>query len=161
MDEIGQDGVQLLSEVFKAPRGQDLRQLRVVEGLRRIWVQQFFWQEGRLCLRNKDDLPPAHLTLRSPYDHDAHYGHKRDMSWYGYKVHFTETCDEKLPHVITHVVTTDATKTDMEQTREIHEALVRRVGRRDDAIRAIGGELFVDVASEAISAQDVGDARPK
>jgi transposase len=41
-------------------------------------------------------------------------------------VHFTETCDEKLPHLITHVVTTDATKTDMEQTREIHEALAAR-----------------------------------
>jgi len=126
MDEIGRDGLRLLTEVLKAPSGQELRLLPVVEGLRRIWVQQFFWQEGRLCLRNKDDLPPAHLTLRSPYDHDAHYGHKRDFSWYGYKVHFTETCDEELPHLITHVVTTDATKTDMEQTREIHEALAAR-----------------------------------
>jgi predicted RNA-binding Zn ribbon-like protein len=42
---------------------------------------------------HKNNLPPAHLTLRSPYDHEAHYGHKRDLSWFGYKVHFTETCD--------------------------------------------------------------------
>ena len=123
MNEIGQDGLLLLTQVGNAPQCQDFSRIREVEGLRRIWVQQFFWQEGRLCLRNKDDLPPAHLTLRSPYDWDAHYGHKRDMSWYGFKVHFTETCDENLPHLITHVVTTDATKTDMEQTREIHEAL--------------------------------------
>jgi len=60
-----------------------LRHLPEVEGLRRTWVPQFYWQEGQLWLRNKDDLPPAHLTIRSPSDHEAHYGHKRDLSWYG------------------------------------------------------------------------------
>jgi transposase len=91
-----------------------------------LTVQQFVWQEGQLQVRNKDDLPPAHLTIRSPYDHEAHYGHKRDLSWYGYKVHFTEICDEQLPHLITHVVTTDATETDVQQTQAIHEALAER-----------------------------------
>jgi transposase len=80
-------------------------------------------REGRLRLRSKDDLPPAHLTIRSPYDHEAHYGHKRDLSWFGYKVHFSETCDEQLPHLITHVTTTDATQTDIEHTEAIHQAL--------------------------------------
>ncbi len=64
--------------------------------------------------------------MRSPYDHDAHYGHKRDLAWFGYKVHFSETCDEGLPHLITHVETTDATTTDMEQTEVIHQALNTR-----------------------------------
>ena len=90
-------------------------------------MQQFFWNEdGQLAVRNKDDLPPAHLTIRSPYDHEAHYGHKRDLSWYGYKVHFSETCDEDLPHLITHVQTTDATETDIEHTETIHHALAER-----------------------------------
>ncbi|GHO90260.1 hypothetical protein KSF_003080 [Reticulibacter mediterranei] len=74
-------------------------------------------------LRNKDDLPPAHLTIRSPHDHEAHYGHKRDLSWFGYTVHFSETCDEELPHLITHVTTTDATETDIEHTEAIQQAL--------------------------------------
>jgi len=30
------------------------------------------------------------------------------MDWVGYKVHFTETCDEDFPHLITHVETTQA-----------------------------------------------------
>lgn len=68
-------------------------------------------------------MPPAHLTIRSPYDHQAHYGHKRDLSWYGDKVHFSETCDETVPHLITHVVTTNATEPDIEQTEAIHQAL--------------------------------------
>ena len=41
-------------------------------------------------------------------------------------VHFSETCDEALPHLITHVLTTDATETDMEHTEAIHQALAQR-----------------------------------
>jgi transposase len=123
MEQIGQDGLRLLSELWSDQPLSSLRALPEVEGLRKMWTQQFFWQEGVLHLRNKDDLPPAHLTLRSPYDHQAHYGHKRDLAWFGYKVHFSETCDDELPHLITHVETTDATKTDMEQTEAIHQAL--------------------------------------
>lgn len=126
MEQIGEDGIRLLSELWSEHTAASLRALPEIEGLRTTWTQQFFWQEGTLRLRNKDDLPPAHLTVRSPYDHHAHYGHKRDLSWLGYKVHFSETCDEEFPHLITHVVTTDATSTDMEQTAPIHEALSQR-----------------------------------
>jgi len=97
-----------------------------LRGCGALGSSNFFWEEGQIKVRNKDDLPPAHLTIRSPYDHEAHYGHKRDLSWFGYKVHFSETCDEELPHLITHVVTTDATETDMEQTESIHQALGER-----------------------------------
>lgn len=126
MEQIGEDGSRLLNELWSDQAPSWLRTLPEVEGLRKSWTQQFFWQEGVLRLRNKDDLPPAHLTVRSPYDHHAHYGHKRDLAWFGYKVHFSETCDEDLPHLITHVVTTEATETDMEQTEAIHQALEQR-----------------------------------
>lgn len=127
MHQIGQDGSRLLTEIWNEEAPAHLQQLAAVEGLRRTWMQQFFWNaEGQLQVRNKDDLPPAHLTIRSPYDPEAHYGHKRDLSWYGYKVHFSETCDEDLPHLITHVLTTDATETDIEQTEAIHQALAER-----------------------------------
>jgi transposase len=126
MKQIGQDGSRLLSMLWSEQAPESLRALPLVQRLRKMWTQQFFWQEGVLCLRNKDDLPPASLTLRSPYDPQAHYGHKRDLAWFGYKVHFSETCDEDLPHLITHVVTTDATKTDREQTEAIHQALSER-----------------------------------
>lgn len=126
MEQIGQDGLRLLSELWGEQTPPLWRALPEVQGLRKTWMQQFFWQDGVLRLRNKDDLPPAHLTVRSPYDHHAHYGHKRDLAWFGYKVHFSETCDEERPHLITQVVTTDATETDMEQTQAIHQALVSR-----------------------------------
>lgn len=126
MRQIGQDGSRLLSVLWDDETLTPLRHLREVEGLRCTWVQQYVWEDGQIQIRNKDDLPPAHLTLRSPYDHEAHYGHKRDFSWYGYKVHFSETCDEDLPHLITHVLTTDATETDIEHTEAIHQALATR-----------------------------------
>jgi transposase len=86
-EQIGRDGSRLLDEVFAESAPASLRLLPQVERLRQSWVQQFLWQEGHIHLRNKDDLPPAHLTHRSPYDTQAHYGHKRDFSWFGYKVH--------------------------------------------------------------------------
>jgi transposase len=112
MQQMGQDGSRLLSEVWAEHAPTQLRHLPEIEGLRRTWVQQLMWQEGQLCVRNKDD--------------QAHYGHKRDLSYFGYKVHFSETCDEGLPHLITHVLTTDATETDVEQTESIHQALACR-----------------------------------
>ena len=126
MEQIGQDGSRFLSQIWTEQAPAHLRQIPEIDGLRRTWVQQFLQQDGEIHLRNKDDLPPAHRTLRSPYDHEAHYGHKRDLSWFGYKVHFTETADENLPHLITHVMTTDATLTDMEQVEDIHQALEPR-----------------------------------
>jgi hypothetical protein len=57
-----------------------------------------------MTVRNKDDFPPAGQTIRSPYDHQAHYGHKRDVAWFGYKVHCSETGEEQgtvLPEVKT------------------------------------------------------------
>lgn len=44
----------------------------------------------------------------------------------GYKVHFTETCDEKSPHLITHVETTVAAVPDDQMLAPIHQALAQR-----------------------------------
>src|SRR6266487_3552150 len=43
--------------------------------------------------------------------------------WIGYKVHFTETCDEELPRLITHVTTDIGPMPDREALPEIHAAL--------------------------------------
>lgn len=45
------------------------------------------------------------------------------MDWVGYKVHFTETCDEDRPHLITHVETTVASIQDDQVVERIHQAL--------------------------------------
>ena len=42
-----------------------------------------------------DGLPPGHTRIASPYDTDARWGVKRENFWLGYKLHVTETCDDR------------------------------------------------------------------
>jgi transposase len=126
LEQVGRDGSQLLSRLYQEEAPALLFHLPQVQILRQIWVQHFFWEDGQFRLRNKDTLPPSHLTLRSPYDPEAHIGKKGGFAWYGYKVHLSETCDAEYPHLITCVQTTDATASDMNQTQVIHEELERR-----------------------------------
>ena len=51
MEQIGQAGSRLLSELWSDQSLSSLRPFPEVEGLRKMWTQQFFWQEGVLCLR--------------------------------------------------------------------------------------------------------------
>jgi len=71
-------------------------------------------------------LPPAGLREDTPYDAEARYANKRSVTWTGYKVHLTESCDSDTPHLITHVDTTPAPVGDGERVAFIHEALATR-----------------------------------
>src|SRR6266536_4987711 len=81
----------------------------------------------------KIDLEVA-LQIHSPYDVEARFSTKRDILWAGYKVHLTETCDEGLPHLITHVETTPATTYDGAVTETIHAALEAKALLPEDHI---------------------------
>jgi transposase len=48
------------------------------------------------------------------------------MDWVGYNVHFTETCEEDQPHLITHVETTVASLQDDQVVERIHQALLQQ-----------------------------------
>src|SRR2546429_6089709 len=80
-------------------------------------------QEGQIRWRSNENIPPASRLISSPYDTQAHLSVKRDTVWTGYKAHLTETCDDGLPHLITHVETTESTTQDMEMTNVIHQEL--------------------------------------
>jgi transposase len=77
-------------------------------------------------LRDKKDLESAGDLIVSPYDREARFSVKRGMEWIGFKIHFTETCDEDLPHLITHVETTSAAVPDDQVLASVHQALARR-----------------------------------
>jgi transposase len=122
-EQVGADGVLLLrrSEEHEAPAV--VRALAAVQQLRVVWQQQYEQQEDRVRLRNKDDLPPNAERHDSPYDPEVRYSTKRDLSWIGYKVHLTETCEPEQLAVITHVETTYAPIADVELVPAIHQAL--------------------------------------
>ncbi|MFB3082025.1 MAG: IS1182 family transposase [Gammaproteobacteria bacterium] len=123
---IGADGWYLLGCIYAETIPAHLRAIPAVETLRRIWVQQFYYQEDRVRWRDKNNVPPAAVMVASPYDVEVRYSHKRGTEWRGYKVHLTETCDADQVHLITHVETTAATEQDGDVVVAIHEALARK-----------------------------------
>lgn len=123
-EQIGRDGIYLLTHIYAETTPPELRQLTQVEVLRRVWVLQYYQDEdSQPHFRLKGSAPPGECILVSPYDPDARMSKKRDTSWIGYKVHLTETCDDDTPHLITHVETTLATEADSAVVDPIHAAL--------------------------------------
>jgi transposase len=101
-----------------------LREIAAIEILRQVWIQNFSPVEGRgMQWRDRDNVPPGARAINSPYDPEAHYSKKRDKGWLGYKVHVTESGEEGLPHLITHIHTTAATMGDNDALPAIHQAL--------------------------------------
>jgi transposase len=119
----GEDGWKVLSAVFDPLAPAFLREIPAIQVLRQIWVQNYWMEDGHLRWRAAEHIPPATLFINSPYDPEAHLGKKRSTLWTGYKVHLTETCEQTLPHLITHVATTPAPKTDEAMTQQIQEEL--------------------------------------
>lgn len=160
---VGADGGLLLSAIYSDDAPDWLRQVPAVETLRRVWVQQYYMQDGLVHWRtDKEGIPPARLVVSSPYDVDARLGRKRKTQWVGYKVYLTETCDDGRPHLITHVATTSAPVADGAVTPQVHRALK---GKRLLPRTHLVDTGFLDAALLASTRRDykvelVGPTRP-
>ena len=124
--QVGRDGFALMEAVYSSGAPRELRDLTAMELLRHCWLEQFMIEEGEVQMRKGGNMPPSAVRLESPYDADAHYGTKGAVAWVGYKVHFTETCDQDTPHLLVHVETTEAAASDMARLTSIHEKLKQR-----------------------------------
>jgi hypothetical protein len=51
---------------------------------------------------------------------------KRTTVWVGFNVHFTQTCDEEAPQLITHVETTPAPRPDDQALCKVHADLAQK-----------------------------------
>jgi len=124
--QIGQDGSHLLGAIYRDDAPCWLRELPSVGVMCRIWIQQYYVEDGQLKWREKDNLPPHKLLIISPDDIEARNRTKRETNWNGYMVHLSETCSGEDPHLITNVETTPATTADVETIGTIHNALVAK-----------------------------------
>jgi transposase len=120
---IGADGRQLLAMVNAAVEQPWLAQLPAIHVLLEVWEAQYIEEEEQLRWRTLKEMPAAAEQISSPYDPDARYSTKRDVSWVGYKVHLTETCDPETPQMITNVETTPATTPDDNMVSVVHASL--------------------------------------
>jgi transposase len=123
---IGRDGLALLAAVDAAAELPELRALPAIQTLRQVWSEQYTDPPEPIRFREKKDIGSAADLIVSPYDTQARFSTKRGMDWIGYKVHFTETCDEECVHLITHVETTHAAVPDEQVLPHIHETLETR-----------------------------------
>jgi len=160
-EQVGRDGHALLGAVVVPDAPKWLREVPAVEVLRRVWVQTFCLVNetepaagGRSEVRWRSEVegfPPSLLMVASPYDPDVHYAKKRQISWIGYKVHLTETCEDAQPHLITHVETTPAPVVDRAVLSGVHEALKAKDLRPDRHLVDAG---YVDADHLVASARD-------
>src|SRR5258708_6480289 len=153
-ETIGTDGHQLLTAVYAPAAPAWLADLSAVETLRRVWVQQYFVEEGHCRWRSNEQIPPPSLIIASPYDLDARLGVKRNHGWIGYKVHLTETCDDDTPHLIVHTETTAATTPDWGMAEPIHCALEQQ-GCLPNRHVVDGGYVDADAIVTSHSKHDV------
>ena len=121
---IGADGDQLLAAIDAAVEPW-LAQLPAIQVLRQVWTAQYTKEDGQLRWHIVQEMPATAEQISSPYDPEARYGKKRDISWTGYKAHLTETCDPETPHVITNVETTLATTPDDHMLTVVHQSLAK------------------------------------
>jgi transposase len=149
-----EDGYKLLKAVNDPVSPHWLREIPAVQVLRTVLLQNYLItvnDDGTEVVRRReksvreggDGLPPGDTRVASPYDTDARWGVKRDEFWLGYKLHITETCDDRppcscggrcrkgcgaaaLPNLITDVATTPATVTDNAMTSVIDDRLAAR-----------------------------------
>ena len=131
---VGEDGFALLDALEDDQAPQELRDLPIIDTLRRTWQRHYErsdegetpqseGSERHVRFKANRELPKAAEAIESPYDIDARYRNKRDTQWTGYMVHVSETCEEDAPHLLTHVHTTAASVHEAKCTDDIHQGL--------------------------------------
>ena len=134
---VGEDGFSFLEAVEGAEAPKEVRELPILESLRRTWQRHYERTARALAspgeppeydvrFKASRELPPAAEGLESPYNVEARYRHKRDTQWTGDMVHVSETCEPTAPHLLTHVHTTAATVHEAQCTVPIQQALVEK-----------------------------------
>lgn len=124
--QVGQDGWGWLTAMQADPQTRWMLSIPAIDTLQRVWRQESLPpDQGGTWIADADRLPAAKLSF-SPYDLDASAATKRSTYWIGYKAHFTETCDEDSPRLLTQVDTTLAPTPDRYALSEIHAVLAER-----------------------------------
>jgi transposase len=133
--QVGADGYRLLQALKATNAPPDAAALPAVAVLRRVWARHFERAEAGpdngetggdgVRLRPAQGRGPGD-RIESPYDTDARFRSKAGMSWTGYLVHLTETCDAGAPRLVVHADTTPANVHEAMRTAPIHEALAAK-----------------------------------
>ena len=132
--QIGADGVHLLHALQQPNVPTELREVGSRHLLQQVWQQYYDLSGGKANWRAGPQASEDEGIIRSPYDPEARTGKKRETTWFGYKVHLTETCAlettekaqaQAIPQLIVQVQTTVANVQDVDMTQTIQEDLAQ------------------------------------
>ena len=126
---VGEDGYMLLDFLKKTGVPPQSDELQSIQALRLVLERHYERIEDesgftQVRFKTNRELPPAAEGIESPYDLEARFRSRYETNWTGYQVHLSETCEDDEVHLITHVVTTQATVHESQKTEAIHQALV-------------------------------------
>ena len=126
-EQVGRDGLWLLEQIYAGGHYPELVEISAVDILRRVWLQNFYQDDGQVRLREPKDQPPSAQRITSPYDLEARYSTKRDVSLDGIQ----SPSDRDLrcsdcPHLIINVETRPSTEPDHAVTDLVHDHLAQR-----------------------------------
>lgn len=123
LERVGQDIHWLLS--FLGTNRESFLSLPELEVLQKLFSQHFTIH-GQ-AVRLEKEAATGKEKIQSPHDPEARYSTKRGKSWTGYKMHTTETANEKGEvNFITDMVTTNACERDNETLPQIQGNLEER-----------------------------------
>jgi transposase len=130
--QVGEDGFCLLDALQASGAPDGLAEQPAIHVLRKVWARHFERSadgsagSGGARLRQIRGRGQDGDRLESPYELDARYRAKSGMSWTGYMVHLTESCDADAPRLTVHVETTPASVHEATRTGAIHDALAAK-----------------------------------
>ncbi|MEL6263617.1 MAG: IS1182 family transposase [Cyanobacteria bacterium J06626_6] len=151
--QVGEDAYYLLA-CLEASDIVDWQSLPKIEALRRVLERHYEYKpdapvEERVRWKSKKELSRTNAGIESPYDMDARFRARYGVSWVGYVVNVSETCDDDQCHLITHIETSDASVHEAQRTQAIHQALADK--------DLLPSEHFVD--SAYVSAEHLVNAK--
>lgn len=120
---VAEDGFHLLDMLKKD--SQDVSNLKQVAILQDVLKRYFERKDNKILILDEPATPVTDAIV-SPYDSEARYANKGSVSWNGYKVHITETCDADKPNFIVGVQTTLASEHDIKSTEVIHATMAEK-----------------------------------
>lgn len=163
--QVGEDGDYLLNCLADSAIAAAGQALPTVQALVTLWQYHYIRldDEGGSSLRwqSNQELTKKTPTIESPYDTEVRYRRRCGTTWVGYIAHLSETCNDDACHLITHVVTTDASGHEAQAIEGIHGALIAKQLRPDEHyVDAAYVDAILLASAQAQGIETVGPPRP-
>ena len=163
--QVGEDGDYLLKCLANSEIAATGQALKTVQSLETLWLYHYEYtdKEDGPSLRWKSNkaITKKTPTIESPYDTEVRYRRRCGTTWVGYIAHLSETCDDDDCHLITHVVTTDASGHEAQSIEGIHDALIAKQLRPDEHyVDAAYVDAILLASAQAQGIETVGPPRP-